>query len=362
MMSKSVLILGGTGAMGKPLQDVLLNKGFEVSVTSRSKHESGTVTFYQGNAHNIEFVKQLLIEHCFDTVIDFMSYSTEEFKRIVDIFLDNTRQYIFISSARVYAETQGLITEDSPRLLDVCEDEEYLKTDEYALRKAREENIIFESGKHNWTIVRPSITYNDERLQMPVAEKEDWLFRVLEGRSIVFPSDLKTIKTTLSYGDDVAKAIGELVSNENAMGQVVHIAGAPAVTWEQVLNIYCQALEPIIGAVNVVYVDHVEKISYPLGKNYQVKYARAINREFDNTKLFSIIGKMEFASAENGLTDCIRKFSTGPRRFKTISWKNEALSDRICHERTPLKSFQKTKWKALYLMARYSPYFSLMKK
>lgn len=361
-MSKSVLILGGTGAMGKPLQDVLLNKGFEVSVTSRSKHESSDITFYQGNAHDIGFMKRLLMEHSFDAVIDFMSYTTGEFKKIVDIFLNNTSQYIFISSARVYAETDGMITEDSPRILDVCTDEEYLKTDEYALRKAREENILFESGKRNWTIVRPSITYNDERLQMPVAEKEDWLFRVLEGRSVVFPSDLKAIKTTLSYGDDVAKAIGELVGNEKAIGQAIHIAGAPAVTWEQVLNIYCQALAPIVGMVNVVYVDQVDKISNPLGKNYQVKYARAINREFDNSKLFSIIGEMDFTSAESGLTECVRKFVEGPRRFKTISWKNEALADRFCHERTPLKSFQKAKWKVLYLIARYSPYFYLVKR
>lgn len=361
-MSKSVLILGGTGAMGKPLQDVLLNKGFEVSVTSRSKHESGAVTFYQGDAHNKDFVNNLLVEQCFDTVIDFMSYTTEEFKKIVDIFLDNTSQYIFISSARVYAETQGLITEDSPRLLDVCEDEEYLKTDEYALRKAREENILFESGKHNWTIVRPSITYNDERLQMPVAEKEDWLYRVLEGRSIVFPNDLKAVKTTLSFGDDVAKAIGELVGNKKAVGQVVHIAGAPSVTWEQVLNIYCRALEPIVESVNIVYVDQVDKISNPLGKNYQVKYARAINREFDNSKLLSIIGEMDFTSTEIGLTDCVLNFVKGPRRFKTISWKNEALLDRNCHERTPLKAFKKVKWKVMYLIARYSPYFFLVKK
>jgi nucleoside-diphosphate-sugar epimerase len=168
---------------------------------------------------------------------------------------------------------------------------------------------------------------------------------------------LKNIKTTLSHGDDVARAIGELVGNEKAIGEVVHIAGASAVTWEQVLNIYCNALEPIIGRAKVVYEDHVEKISNPLGKNYQVKYARAINREFDNSKLFSIIGNMDFISAENGLTNCVRRFVEGPRRFKTISWKNEALLDRISHERTPLKSFKKAKWKAFYLVARYTPYF-----
>ncbi|MEO2263754.1 hypothetical protein [Dorea sp. YH-dor228] len=56
------------------------------------------------------------------------------------------------------------MTEESPRLLDVCRDADYLKTEEYALKKAKEEDFLKQKGK-NWTIVRPSITYNSERLR-----------------------------------------------------------------------------------------------------------------------------------------------------------------------------------------------------
>lgn len=359
MINKNVLILGGTGAMGRPLQDILIKKGFDVSVTSRSKHESSNVTYYQGDAHDTEFLKKVLYSQNFCAVIDFMTYSSAEFENIVDIILPNTSQYIFMSSARVYAESESLITEKSPRILDVCSDITYLKTDEYALKKAREEDVLIARKEHNWTIIRPSITYNDERLQMPVAEKEDWLYRVLEGRSIVFPRDLINTRTTMSYGKDVAKAIGELVDNEKAFGQIIHVAGAKSITWGDVLDIYIKALKPILGNINVVYVDDVKKLSVPLGKEYQVKYARAINREFDNTKLFSIIGKMNFISAEEGLTKCVKAFVEGQYKFKTISWKNEALMDRLSNEKTPLKAFPKIKWKIMYLVARYLPYFSL---
>ena len=71
-----------------------------------------------------------------------MSYTTEELKDRIELMLSATEQYIFLSSSRVYAGTDSLLTEDSPRLLDVTNDKEYLKTDEYALAKAREENII----------------------------------------------------------------------------------------------------------------------------------------------------------------------------------------------------------------------------
>ena len=73
----------------------------------------------------------------------------------------------------MYADSTP-ITEETPRLLDVCKDADYLKTDEYALAKAREENILFCSGKKKRTIIHPYITYNTERLQLGAIEKDIW--------------------------------------------------------------------------------------------------------------------------------------------------------------------------------------------
>ena len=54
---------------------------------------------------------------------------------------------MFLSSSRVYASQESPIREDSMRLLDVSHDSIYLKTDEYALAKARQEDILRKSGK-----------------------------------------------------------------------------------------------------------------------------------------------------------------------------------------------------------------------
>ena len=68
----------------------------------------------------------------------------------------------------------------------MIKDEEYLNTDEYALSKARQENILHEAGCNNWTIISPYITFSETRLQLGVLEKEDWLWRAINGYSIVF--------------------------------------------------------------------------------------------------------------------------------------------------------------------------------
>ena len=142
-----VLILGGTGAMGIHLIECLVAKGIFVTVTSRKDRDSAEyVTYVKGNAHDVNFLTTLLERKRWDVIVDFMVYSTEEFRDRAELLLKSTKQYIFLSSARVYADSKEAITEDSSRLLDVSQDKKFLQTDEYPLSKAREENILFESA------------------------------------------------------------------------------------------------------------------------------------------------------------------------------------------------------------------------
>lgn len=151
-----VLILGGTGAMGKHLVNILFNQGADCFITTRSNRESSIRKNYiKGDAHDINFLQSLLQKEKWDAIVDFMIYTTNDFEERYNQLLDSTTQYVYISSARVYAQNDSLITEDSPRILDVCKDQDYLATDEYALTKARQEDILKKSGKRNWTIIRP---------------------------------------------------------------------------------------------------------------------------------------------------------------------------------------------------------------
>ena len=217
-----ILILGGTGAIGKSLVSIMETKGAKVYVTSRKDRESSlNVQYLKGNAHDINFLKTIIINENFDAIVDFMQYKSIEFKERVDFFLNNTKQYIFLSSARVYSNLDKNINEDTKRLLDILEDKEYLNTEDYALEKAREENLLISNSKKNWTIVRPYITYDYDRLQLGVYGKEQWLYRILKGKKLFIQSELLNKKTTLTYGEDVSKYISKLILNENAFGEIL---------------------------------------------------------------------------------------------------------------------------------------------
>lgn len=350
-----VLVLGGTGAIGAHLVQLLSENETETVVTSRYAREpERNIKYIQGDAHNMIFMQSILKKQ-WDAIIDFMVYDTSSFKKRVDLLLKSTKQYVFLSSARVYANSEQAITETSPRLLDVSTDKEFLSTDEYSLSKARQEDILKNSSKKNWTIIRPYITYNKNRFQLGVLEKEDWLYRAVHGRTIVFSNDISNSQTTLSYGLDVSKGILATIGNSNTLGNSFHITSEDSNSWKDILSLYLDILESHLKfRPNILLLDINDFIDITKAK-HQVKFDRIYNRTFDNSKISQHININTFVKTKEGLTFCLGEFLKNPK-FKAINWKKEALKDRKTGELTPFKEIKGIKRKIKYITFRYIPY------
>lgn len=352
-----VLVLGGTGAIGIHVVQLLREQEVVTYVTSRQKIESYDYLHYlQGDAKELTFLQECLQIHKWDAIVDFMVYNTQTFKERVGLLLNSTKQYVFFSSARVYADSEFPITETSPRLLDVSEDVDYLATDEYALTKARQEDILKNSEYKNYTIIRPYITYSENRLQLGVLEKEDWLYRALHGRTIVFSEDICKKITTLTYGYDVSSAIAELVGNINALGETFHITlnKQESCQWQYILNIYVEVLERHLGykpKVSLQNLNDFLNMSPQIGK-YQVLYDRLFDRYFDDSKIAQYFDVNNFVKIKEGISQCLEEFLKNPQ-FKQIRWEKQAKMDKICNEKTSLFEIEGVKQKLKYLLSRY---------
>lgn len=280
-----------------------------------------------------------------------MVYSTTDFNNRVYSLLGSTSQYLFLSSARVYADSKEPIRETSSRLLDVSKDGEFLSTDEYSLAKARQENILRNSEKNNWTIIRPYITYSNQRLQLGILEKEDWLYRALNGRTIVFSEDINSRLTTMTYGLDVAKGIISLLGKPKALGETFHITSQPSYHWNEILEIYLDVLEKHLGYIPKVMLDSMDNFHSYHPATYQIKYDRLFNRKFDNSKISEYVDTHDFISTREGLKKCLEEFLKHPS-FKHINWRAEALKDRRTNEFTELSEIRGAKQKLKYLLYR----------
>lgn len=351
----NILILGGTGTMGRHLTTLLSQRGNFCWVTSRSKRENKENIYYvQGNAHNKQFLQQTLNQRHWDAIVDFMYYSTKEFTQIYKILLEHTRQYIYISSARVYADVKGPIKEDSPRLLDCCNDVNYLKTDEYALAKARQEDLLKQSTYNNWIIVRPYITYAEYTFQLSPIRKEFWLNRALRGHSIIFSNDIALKHTAFTYGKDVSKGIASLIGNYEANGSAFHITNPEIITWQEILEIYKKCIYELTGIkVKVTYIDKWTPIL--TGTKEQIKYDRLYDRVFDCSNISHYIDINSFSTVEHGIKQCLAIFLQNIKWDGKIDWAHEAALDRISGDWLKWNYFLKElsiREKAQYLIYR----------
>lgn len=347
-----VLLLGATGAIGTPLSEILARQGHEVFVTSRSKNEKvdSGVRYIKGNAHDSEFILDVLSKH-WDTIVDFMDYSTQEFICRYKFMLDSTNHYLFFSSARVYADSKVPITESSPRLLDVSDDKEYLMTDEYALHKAREENILFQSGYRNFTIIRPYITYSETRLQLGDLEKEQWAYRLFHDRTVLFSDDIRNHVTTMTYANDVAFCISKLINNPQSYGEAFHITTNQNILWSDVLNVYKDTYETVTGKpFKVYYLETALKLNGSLTQ-YQVKYDRYYDRVFDNSKIMSVVEDFSFTDVKESLKSCFTSLIRHPE-FRRVSFPEELKRNSYIGEHLSLGEIPGKKNKVKYLAKR----------
>lgn len=355
-----VLVLGGTGAMGEPLVRMLAERGDEVYVTSRRKREDKeTVHYIQGDAHDLSFIKQELSKN-YDAIVDFMIYSTDDFRDRSKIYLQSTGQYMFLSSARVYADSKEPITENSSRLLDVCKDADYLKTDEYALAKARSENVLFESEYKNWTIIRPYITYNTRRLQLGGLELGTWLTATLSGRPLVLPKDVGIHQTTMTHGDDVARAMAALIGNSKALGEAFHITGNDHMKWREVAEVYMEVLEEKIGRGVEIYEPETSKgLSGIMGNFAQIRYDRTYDRVFDNSKLIVACGEgFDFIQMRDGLRQCVSDYLnlSESQKINTYNSVFYAWVDKSIGKKCSPQDMEGSKDKLKYLGYYYAPH------
>lgn len=309
-MSKKVLIIGATGAMGHYLTEKMVQDGHEVVAVS----QDAVVSKYPNlrhiqvtDARNPEFVDEITRDH-YDGIVDFMIYNSISFRNTFPKYLANTDHYIYLSSCRVFANEENPIRETSPQLLDVTTDPQLLFSDDYCIHKARGEDALQASKFRNWTIIRPSTTYSRKRCQLLTLERPKLLEHMRSGKPVLLYEGAKDIPASLTWGGDVAEMIRRLLFNTNALCNDYNVTSSESRTWGEIAGYY----HDIFG-LNCEWVDELsyQRFKDPtfdpetsLAAVWQLRYARLFNRAYDNSKMLQETGlrQEDFLTLYQGLS------------------------------------------------------------
>ena len=241
---KNILILGGTGFVGRILTGELLKTDNTVTLFNRGKRnpaiypEAKKIT---GDRDTNDILQ--IKNNNWDTVIDFSCMFPASVERITEMLKGKIGRYIFVSTASVYPMDDAEfwhspVKEDAtilPCTPEQAADKDVLAT--YGQKKAECERILLSKEWLDAIIFRPGLIYG--RFD-PTDRFYYWLYKVNSQDKILIPDSGKD-KFNATYSEDFAALIKSAINVENHR-KVYNAETHDAVTLKEYIDIACRSL------------------------------------------------------------------------------------------------------------------------
>ncbi|MDR2591839.1 MAG: NAD-dependent epimerase/dehydratase family protein [Chitinispirillales bacterium] len=297
-----ILIIGGTGNISSEATELLISQNHNLTLLNTGRHPTPRgCRHIKADRFNPQEFENALKDLSFDAVLDFMAFTPDNCRNAYKTLRGRTAQYIFISSATVYAKphTKLPITEETPRgnpfwpyAQDKTACEEYLES-------------VMGDG-FPVTIVRPSHTFGRTWIPSPINGSGFTVAaRILAGKGFIIHDKGESL-WTLTASSDFAKGLAGLVGNKAAVGEAFHITSDEALSWNDIYK----ELGAALGAekINPVHIPTsfiVKRYPDALGKLLGDK---AENGVFDNSKIKRFVPGFK----------CEKNFATAIR--ESVAW------------------------------------------
>ena len=299
MDRKRALLIAGGGTLGSYAAWELLRKGWAVDVILLEKRVSLSPSLRYITARVDDgLLRKLFRENRYDTVIDFIHYpDPAAYRQRADLLLANTDQLIFLSSYRVYANEETPVKESSPLLLDVVTDRDFLENETYAVPKTKNERYLRSTGKNNYTIVRPLISFSHYRLDLICTGAPLLLRRQADGKPVLLPAEARYLTAGVGWAGNIGKMFAGLAGNEKALGGTFTLGTDENPTWDEVAGYYRE-----IMGIDTVWVD-TDVYRKTLTDRFYLTYDRLYDRRIDNSRIREVTGlsREDFTGVREGI-------------------------------------------------------------
>ncbi|MCP5522706.1 MAG: NAD-dependent epimerase/dehydratase family protein [Verrucomicrobiales bacterium] len=275
-----LLFIGGTGNLSADCARLLHQRGHEIHVVTRGNSplpdEFHPVVADRKDADALRgALKDLQPE----VVLNFLGFDLADVQLDFSLFRDSVQQYLFISSATVYAKPHRRLplTETAPlgnAFWDYAQKK--LACEEWLLERQHEDGFPV-------TIVRPSHTYSHRWVPNPVSSSSFTFARRLEQGRPVFLPDAGDSLWTLTATGDFAVGLAGLAGNPKAIGETFHITRDEALTWNQIVSEIADALGAKSPQVCRIPTDFICRMAPEMAG--PLKGDKANPAVFDNAKI-----------------------------------------------------------------------------
>lgn len=298
---KNILIIGGTGIVGKP------------TVTQLIKHNEYTV--YSIALEKIDFppsVKQYIVDRTteeykdlieklnsevdvWDAVVDIVAFNAESAESTYSLFKNHTQHIITLSTSLVYDRTKensGPISED----FQLAPEGQF---GGYVDGKVKLEKFWQSITDVNWTLLRPYHILGAESLLgcIPQHNRDPKLIERLKNGETLRLCNGGNIQFNCIHPKDIATAVYKIIGNVNTFKQVYNLVNPQPVLAK---DYYAEVAKQVGGTLNIETIP-MDKIWSEM-KGWEMTTLPHI---YSMEKMQKDIGFTPSISLEEGIRDAI---------------------------------------------------------
>ncbi|HEY6791001.1 MAG TPA: SDR family oxidoreductase [Trebonia sp.] len=321
-----VLFIGGSGIISSACARVAVESGIELTVLNRGQTASrplpAGVTELRADVRDVASVREALGDRKFDSVVDWVAFTTEHVRADLDLFRGRTGQYIFISTASAYQTPPSRlpITESTPLRNPFWQ---------YSRDKIACEDLLVAEYRDSGfpvTIVRPSHTYDASKTVL----ERGWtlLARMIAGKPVIVHGD-GTSLWTVTHNTDFARGFVPLLGHPKTFGEAFHITSDDFLTWDAIAHALGAALNV---TPRIVHVPSEVIASVHSEWGVGLVGDKAHSMIFDNSKLRTIApGWHAQVPFEHGAREIAEWHLADPAR-QVVDPELDALMDKLARQ------------------------------
>lgn len=247
-----ILIIGGTGFVGRILTENLIKSGTEPVLFNRGKRNPQLFPGLRKiKGDRISDDINCIGDESWDVVIDFSGQQPDNIDHVTELLKGKTGRYIFVSSVSAYVmdneeDMRDLIKEDFKTY--PCTEEQRKSKDilaNYSQKKAECERVILSKEWLDAIIFRPALIYGRYD---PTDRFYYWLYKVKAGNRFLLPDNGVT-RINNTYSEDFARLINSAMYTERhnkiynavthspvSLRQYIELAGEKLGTEPEIIN------------------------------------------------------------------------------------------------------------------------------
>jgi nucleoside-diphosphate-sugar epimerase len=319
-----VLFIGGTGVISSACAREAVAAGdVELFVLNRGQSSVRAlppgVSELRGDARDPASVRKAVAGYDFDSVVNFVAFTTGHVRADIELFQGRAGQYVFISTASAYQTPVSRlpVTESTPLRNPYWQ---------YSRDKIACEDLLVAEYRDNAfpaTIVRPSHTYDATKTVL----SGGWtsLARMLAGKPVIVHGD-GTSLWTVTHNTDFARAFVPLLGHPRTLGEAFHITSDDVLTWDQI----ARALGTALGVTpRIVHVPSDVIAAHDPVWGAGLLGDKTHSMVFDNSKVKSVVpGWRAVVPFERGAREIADWYLADPAR-QVVDEKLDALMDKL---------------------------------